>query len=517
MKIAIKRRGFASNALVAGLATLVVLGGLVYLLVGVSDDQTSPGGDGDANGDGESVTLHFYCAAGLRRPVQETIKQYGENYDAQIQPDFGPTGALLSKIQAAKKGDLYLAADKSFVDLGRKRGVIAEALPIAKQKAVIAVQKGNPKGIRSVADLLRDDVKYAICNTPASIGKLTKTVLETTGQWEAIRKNAKVMQDTVNQITNSVKVNSVDAAIVWDANAKQHEQDLDFVTTKEFDAAVQHAYICVLTSCKHPAAALRFCRYLQAPDKGGLAFARHGYETVDGDPWVEKPTLKIFSGGVNRIAIQNTIREFEEREGVTVNVAYNGCGILVSKIKGGERPDAYFACDTSFMTQVQDLYPGSLDLSETDMVIAVKKGNPKKITDAEDLTEPDMRIGVANEKESALGALTVDLLNRMGLYKGVAKNVRTQTPTADLLVAQLLVGNLDAVIVYRANLTKSMDKVEVVEFNRKDAQARQPIAMCSETKYKYLTGRLIDALRTADSKQRFLQANFRWLNKTAAN
>ena len=505
------RRGIASNSAIIGTVSLLAVGGLTYLLIGMRD-AGNPVSDDD-----QEVTLQFYCAAGLRKPVQQTIEEYSGKYPVKIQPDFGPTGALLSRIRAAKTGDLYLAADKSFVDLGRKHGVIAEALPIAKQKLVIAVAKGNPKGINGIADLLRSDVKYALCNQGASVGKLTKKILTKSGEWDDIGANAKVTQDTVNQITNSVLLKAVDAAIIWDANAKQHAGKLDIVETKPFNDAAQHAYICVLTSCKHPTAALRFCRFLQAPEKGGIAFARHGYKTIDGDPWVETPVLKLFSGGVNRIAVQDTVKDFEEREGVKINVAWNGCGVLVGKIKGGERPDAYFACDTTFMTQVKSLYPDSLDISETDMVIAVKKGNTKGINSPNDLTNTGLKIGVTNPKKSALGKLTVDLLERMKLLKDVKPNIVAQTPTADMLVTDVIAGGLDAVIVYRANLTKVMKEVRVIEFGRKDAFATQPIAICKETKYKYLTQRLIDAIRTAQSKERFLGANFRWLNRASAN
>jgi hypothetical protein len=48
--------------------------------------------------------------------------------------------------------------------------------------------------------------------------------------------------------------------------------------------------------------------------------------------------------------------DFEQREGVRVTRVYNGCGILVTQMHSGTRPDAYFSCDVSFMDQVRDLF-----------------------------------------------------------------------------------------------------------------------------------------------------------------
>jgi molybdate transport system substrate-binding protein len=499
--MAVSRRGAATNALIAGLATLAVLGGLVFLLTHTSGVVDEPGQD----------KLVIYCAAGMKKPVQETLDEYRREYGGNITIDFGGSGTLLSRLQAAKSGDLYIAADKSYIDIAREKGLVAEALPVGTQKPVIAIKKGNPKGIKSIDDLLTGGVKFAIANPEAaSIGKLTKKILQKTKKWDAVRDKAKVTQPTVNELVNSLLLDTVDAAIVWDALVRQHADKLDMVELPEFDAAVQQTHIAVLKTCKHPAAALRFCRYLQAPNKGGKSFQRYGYGSVHGDPWAEKPTILFFSGGVNRVAIDQTVREFEKREGVTVNVEYNGCGILVAQMKAGTHPDAYFACDSSFMKQLPELFPSARVVSETDMIIAVKKGNPKGIKSVKDLAAPGLKIGVANAKQSALGALTVNMLKQMKQYEPVYKNVSSQTPTADLLVNQLRAGSLDAVIVYRANVSKVLDKLDVIDIKNKHAMAEQPIAVSAETKYPYLTQRLVDAIESPLSKQRFLLAKFRW-------
>ena len=70
-------------------------------------------------------------------------------------------------------------------------------------------------------------------------------------------------------------------------------------------------------------------------------------------------------------------------------------------MKSDNVPDAYFACDTSYMTQVRNLFQSPLTISETDMVIIVQKGNPKNVKTLADLGREGMSIGVANEKQSA--------------------------------------------------------------------------------------------------------------------
>ena len=456
----------------------------------------------------------FYCAAGIKHPVEEVAKEYERIYNVPIQIQYGGSGTLLSNLTVSRTGDLYLAADRSYIEIARKKNLVEESIPLARLRPVIGVARGNPKNIQSIADLLRSDVRVVLANPDAaSIGKQTRQLLEQSGLWKKIEKAALAFKPTVTEIANDIKLGTADAGIIWDATANQYEE-IDYLVVPPLDSAVNEVVVSVLKSCQNPTAALRFCRYLGAGDKGLVAFKKWGFEPVQGDVWSEKPELTFYSGGVNRLAIQNTIREFQDREGVTVNTVYNGCGILVAQMKTGARPDAFFSCDVTFMTQVADMFAGIEEISQTDMVIALPRGNPRKIRSLYELTAPGLSIGMANPKQSALGALTKSLLEELAIFEEVMKNVRSQTPTADLLVNQLRTGSLDAVIVYEANISKVRNTLEVIPIDHEAAVATQPIGIALETEYPQLMSRLLRAIRSAQSRQRFEDAGFRWLVKS---
>ncbi len=73
-------------------------------------------------------------------------------------------------------------------------------------------------------------------------------------------------------------------------------------------------------------------------------------------------------------------------------------------MKAGDRPDVYFACDVSFMKQVQDLFLEPVNISEMDILIALPQGNPRGITSLRDLTKEGLKLGVGNPQQGALGA-----------------------------------------------------------------------------------------------------------------
>lgn len=522
------RAGMARNALVISATTVIVLGGLMWLLS--ASTSTSPqlpqppssqrGANASASGSSEPQansansaygrTLVVYCAAGIMKPVAAAASAFQQEFDVDVQLQYGGSGTLLTNLQVAKRGDLYVAADTSYIELARQRNLLDEALPIARIRPVIAVKRGNAKNIHSIDDLLRGDVSFALANPDAaSIGKQTRTLLESGGHWIAAEAAAKVFKPTVNDVATDVKLGVVDAAVVWDANVRQMPS-LEMVRVPLFDEAVQEVTVGVLKTCRQPPTALMFARYLQAPQKGQVFFEQNGYETVDGDEWTEVPTLTLYSGGLNRIAIQDTLRDFEQREGVNVNVVYNGCGILVGMMKVGGLPDAYFSCDVSYLEQVRDRFLPPLDVSETDMIVIVQKGNPQGIHSLEDLARPGLKIAVANEEQSALGGLTKRLLQQLGLYEHVKKNVKVTSPTADFLVNQMGVGSLDAALVYRANVSQVRDKFEIIPITQGNPTAVQPIAVSKNSPHKYLARRLVEAITSNQSRHRFEAADFRW-------
>ena len=53
-----------------------------------------------------------YCAAGMKKPAEAIAANYRKEYGVQVNFQFGGTVALLSQIENAPRGDLFIAADE---------------------------------------------------------------------------------------------------------------------------------------------------------------------------------------------------------------------------------------------------------------------------------------------------------------------------------------------------------------------------------------------------------------------
>ncbi len=502
MKPSLRRRAHVNYYFLAFLASGVVLAGLVAVLAW----NSIPWPNGT-----KQQPLVVYCAAGVKPPVDTAALDYEREYNVPVQLQYDNSQTLLAGIEIAKRGDLYIPADDFYVQKAREKGLIDETLDLARMAPVLVVKKGNPLGLHSLDDVTRKGAKLAHANPDAAaVGKVSRDTLRKSGKWDAFAKQIVVYKGTVSDVANDVRVGSVDGGIIWDALLHQYP-DLEAVPLPELAGTTSHLAVAVLRCTKQPTEALRFARYLAARDRGLEYFAKMGYQPVDGDAWAETPELQVFAGAMLRPAIEQTIARFEEREGVRVTRVYNGCGILVSQMRAAEtRPDAYFACDQSFMTQVKDWFDDPVAISTNQLVILVPKGNPHHIESLKDLGKPGLRLGVGHEKQCALGVLTQTTLVQGGQHDAVMKNVKVQSPTGDMLVNQLRAKSLDAVIAYVSNAAEGAGELEAIPIDVPCAVATQPVAVSKDTHYKHLAQRLLDALRSPDSRARFEANGFHW-------
>jgi molybdate transport system substrate-binding protein len=500
-------RGFISRTLLAVLGSLVLLGLLVASLIERPGSSVAKKDQSKA-----AEPLVVYCAASNKGVIEAIRTEYESTYGTPLQIQYGPSQTLLASLKISKSGDLYLPADDSYLKIAREQDLLTDEFPLATMQAVVAVAKGNPKHIERLDDLLKDDVRLSqASHESAAIGKLTKQALEAAGQWDKLHAHTTVFKTTVNDVANDVKVGAVDAGIVFDAVLHDY-QTLEAVTIPELANVQARVAVATLKSTRQPQQALHLARFIASRDKGLARYREFGFHPVDGDAWSERPEITLYAGSMLRPAIEETITAFEQREGVRVTRVYNGCGILVAQMKAGQVPDAYFACDSEFMNQVKGLFPTPEDVSQNELVILVKKGNPHGIHALSDLTKPNLKVGIGHEKQCAMGWLTQRTFTESGLKTELMKNVVVQTPTGDMLVNQMRSGSLDAAVAYLSNAAGAGNDLDAIRIKGIQCSiATQPFAVAKNSTHKQLAQRLLSAILAKQSQERFMSEGFRWI------
>lgn len=257
-----------SPPLVASGVSVLVLAGLIGALVWIGDNRPA---------------ITIYCAEAMRPAMEEVSKDYDKEFGQKVEVSYDASQTCFVKLAVAKRGDLFLPADDSYIQLAKDKELIdkQDVFNVARMHAVVIVRPNFPTAIKTWPELLALGNRLAIGNTDTTaIGSVLKANLQAEGRWSELAKQKRNEMVNVNQVLNSVKLGSSDAGIVWDAVAKPHPE-LTIVEFKELASVQARVQIAITKFSTQRDAARQFIRFLRTADKGGRHFKAQGFADIE--------------------------------------------------------------------------------------------------------------------------------------------------------------------------------------------------------------------------------------------
>lgn len=238
--------------------------------------------------------LLVYCGNSMRTPMEELEHIYEAEKGAEVEITYNDSGILLFTIDERRKGDLYVCHDP-FGGAAQVKGLARKTFTTAYLIPVIAVAKGNPKGVNSIKDLAKPGVRVGLTlKEYSTAGHIVTFMLKQAGITEAVERNVVLRSRTGGEVGNALKLGTIDAGIIWDAVAYRYRDLLetvpldeqyrprvgvDAVTTATYgkiELAEVKVFVQSLTCSKQPELADEFARFV-ASERGKAVFRKHGF------------------------------------------------------------------------------------------------------------------------------------------------------------------------------------------------------------------------------------------------
>jgi len=225
-----------------------------------------------------AVDLHAYVGAGLRGPVQELITSFTAETGLKVDPEYGGSGQLNTRIEETGKGEVVVAGSSVYTDQLAAKGLLAgETRILVLHGPVIAVASAKAGEIKSLADLAKPGVSVGLGDAKAmALGRTAEEILKKVPEGEAIFANVKVRAATVEQLATYVLEGNVDAAIVGAADAAKNPGKYAVVQIPTNLYTPDKVSAAALKSSADPEASKKFVDYLASP-KGIAVFVRFGF------------------------------------------------------------------------------------------------------------------------------------------------------------------------------------------------------------------------------------------------
>lgn len=230
----------------------------------------------------EAVAITVFAAGGAKPALDEICRQFEEHYKTKVEVTYGGGGEILSKMLMAKCGDVYIAPEQRFMEAAvEKEAIDPETVKtIAYMVPVIAVPKGNPGQVFSVADLARPGVSIAITRPETTLlGKYAPEIFQKAGIAEAAEKNIVTQASDPNNLLNMLFMKQVDAVITWHFYPILAPDKIESILLPcEVVPGIGEMQAAVTTYSQNNKSALEFIDFM-AQSQGKEIFQKQGYIT----------------------------------------------------------------------------------------------------------------------------------------------------------------------------------------------------------------------------------------------
>ncbi len=140
-----------------------------------------------------------------------------------LQPDakmsFAGSDQIAAQIEQGAPIDVFVAADRTFVDRLVAARLADRATPIASNALTIIVPKANPAHIASPKDIARPGVKLVLAQESVPVGRYARSALRSLNLTAAL-KNVVSNEDAVTGVVAKVRLGEADAGIVYVTDAR---------------------------------------------------------------------------------------------------------------------------------------------------------------------------------------------------------------------------------------------------------------------------------------------------------
>lgn len=208
-------------------------------------------------------------------------------------------------------------------------------------------------------------------------------------------------------------------------------------------------------------------------------------------------TLMIYCGAGMAKPFQKIADTFSNSTGCKVNVTFANASQIQAQIKTSQTGDFFIAGSTEELQPVADFVQSQTDLVKHIPVLAVAKGNPKKITSLSSLTQNNTTLVIGDTTSTPIGKIAQKALTDLSIYDSV--HIVATTTTAPQMATVVANGQADAAIVWKENC--SVDGVEIVPTTDLDSYIKTiPSALLTTSKDTAAASAFSDYLQSKQVK-----------------
>ncbi|KQY08209.1 molybdate-binding protein [Mycobacterium sp. Root135] len=208
--------------------------------------------------------ITVFAAASLKSTFTELGEQFQkDNAGTKVTFSFAGSSDLVTQLTQGAPADVFASADEKNMTKATDAGIVSgQPVDFATNTLTIVTPPGNPKGIKTFADLAKPGTQVVVCAPQVPCGSATEKVEKATGVALAPVSEESAVTDVLGKITSG----QADAGLVYVTDAAGAGDKVTSVPFPESSGAVNTYPIALLKDSKNTAAAQKFIDLVTGPE-----------------------------------------------------------------------------------------------------------------------------------------------------------------------------------------------------------------------------------------------------------
>lgn len=206
-----------------------------------------------------SITV--FAAASLTASFTDLAAAFEKaNPGARVTLNFAGSSTLVTQITNGAPADVFASADTANMDkLVNAKLVQGTPVIFTKNKPMIVVPTGNPRGVKGLADLGRPEVVVAMGAVGVPAGDYARVILRKAG----VAVTPKSLESSVSAIVSKAVLGEIDAGIVYVTDVPSDNYKVDGVAIPDDQNVIATYPIAALAASKNAMTASAFVAFTQ--------------------------------------------------------------------------------------------------------------------------------------------------------------------------------------------------------------------------------------------------------------
>jgi molybdate transport system substrate-binding protein len=223
--------------------------------------------------DASVAALDVAAAASLAAAFSAISDDFVKRHPGtDVRTNFAGSPALVRQVREGAPVDVVALADEASMQRLVTDGLVAEPVVFARNRLALVVPRGNPRGVRTLADLARPGLVVALCAPAVPAGRYAREAFARAG----VAPPPASEELDVKAVVTRVALGEADAGVVYATDVRAAGDAVEGIPLPEAHDVVARYPIAVAAGAADPERAASFVAFVES-EEGRAVLARFGF------------------------------------------------------------------------------------------------------------------------------------------------------------------------------------------------------------------------------------------------